>query len=265
MSLRRKKTFKESASDFAESILPALESAVDTAMDTAKELATDAKDKAAPVIADAREKAAPIIADSKAYATEKAAEAKVIAAEKTAEAKVIAAEKAAEAKVAAAEKAAEGRKVATEKARRGRRRTAVKVAAFKAAEPGNRVSAVAGAEPKKGGKLKKLFIVGALAGLGAFVFKKLKGGGDDSWQSSYTPAPAPTARPSAAPVNAADNEASPAPGSTGPTADDLAGEHDDLGAASPDEALADAAEHPHRDTTPDDPLEVVELDADKKA
>ena len=261
MSLRRKKTFKESASDFAESILPALESAVDTAMDTAKELATDAKDKAAPVIADAREKAAPIIADSKAYATEKAAEAKVIAAEKTAEAKVIAAEKAAEAKVAAAE----GRKVATEKARRGRRRTAVKVAAFKAAEPGNRVSAVAGAEPKKGGKLKKLFIVGALAGLGAFVFKKLKGGGDDSWQSSYTPAPAPTARPSAAPVNAADNEASPAPGSTGPTADDLAGEHDDLGAASPDEALADAAEHPHRDTTPDDPLEVVELDADKKA
>jgi hypothetical protein len=261
MSLRRKKTFKESASDFAESILPALESAVDTAMDTAKELATDAKDKAAPVIADAREKAAPIIADSKAYATEKAAEAKVIAAEKTAEAKVAAAEKAAEAKVAAAE----GRKVATEKARRGRRRTAVKVAAFKAAEPGNRVSAVAGAEPKKGGKLKKLFIVGALAGLGAFVFKKLKGGGDDSWQSSYTPAPAPTARPSAAPVNAADNEASPAPGSTGPTADDLAGEHDDLGAASPDEALADAAEHPHRDTTPDDPLEVVELDADKKA
>jgi hypothetical protein len=261
MSLRRKKTFKESASDFAESILPALESAVDTAMDTAKELATDAKDKAAPVIADAREKAAPIIADSKAYATEKAAEAKVIAAEKTAEAKVAAAEKAAEAKVAAAE----GRKVATEKARRGRRRTAVKVAAFKAAEPGNRVSAVAGAEPKKGGKLKKLFIVGALAGLGAFVFKKLKGGSDDSWQSSYTPAPAPTARPSAAPVNAADNEASPAPGSTGPTADDLAGEHDDLGAASPDEALADAAEHPHRDTTPDDPLEVVELDADKKA
>jgi hypothetical protein len=261
MSLRRKKTFKESASDFAESILPALESAVDTAMDTAKELATDAKDKAAPVIADAREKAAPIIADSKAYATEKAAEAKVIAAEKTAEAKVAAAEKAAEAKVAAAE----GRKVATEKARRGRRRTAVKVAAFKAAEPGNRVSAVAGAEPKKGGKLKKLFIVGALAGLGALVFKRLKGGSDDSWQSSYTPAPAPTARPSAAPVNAADNEASPAPGSTGPTADDLAGEHDDLGAASPDEALADAAEHPHRDTTPDDPLEVVELDADKKA
>ena len=42
MSLRRKKTLKESASDFAESILPALE----TAVDTAKELAADARDKA---------------------------------------------------------------------------------------------------------------------------------------------------------------------------------------------------------------------------
>ena len=255
MSLRRKKTFKESASDFAESILPALESAVDTAMDTAKELATDAKEKAAPVIADARDKAAPIIADGKAYATEKAAEAKVVAAEKAAEAKVV-----------AAEKAAEASEVAKEKARRGRKRTAVKVAAFKAADPGARVSAFKDAEPTKGGgKLKRLFIVGALAAIGALVFKKLKGGSDDSWQSSYTPAPAPATRPSAAPVNSADNEASPTPGSTGPTADDLAGENDDLGAASPDEALADAAEHPHRDTTPDDPLEVVELDADKKS
>ena len=206
------------------------------------------------MIADAREKAAPIIADGKAYAAEKAAEAKVVAAEKAAEAKVV-----------AAEKAAEGSKAAKEKARRGRKRTAVKVAAFKAAEPGNQVAALVGAEPTKGGKLEKLFIVGGLAALGALVFKKLKGGSDDSWQSSYTPAPAPAARPSAAPVNAADNEASPAPGSTGPTADDLAGENDDLGAASPDEALADAAEHPHRDTTPDDPLEVVELDADKKS
>ena len=54
MSLRRKKTLKESASDFAESILPALE----TAVDTAKVLAVDARDKAAPVISDARDKAA---------------------------------------------------------------------------------------------------------------------------------------------------------------------------------------------------------------
>ena len=41
---------------------------------------------------------------------------------------------------------------------------------------------------------------------------------------------------------------------------DDGGPTDDPGGASPDEALADAAEEPHAVTTPDDPADVVELD-----
>jgi hypothetical protein len=35
---------------------------------------------------------------------------------------------------------------------------------------------------------------------------------------------------------------------------------DDASGATPDEAMADAAEEPHPVTTPDDPAEVVEVD-----
>ncbi len=41
---------------------------------------------------------------------------------------------------------------------------------------------------------------------------------------------------------------------------DEGGPTDDTAGASPDEALADAAEEPHPVTTPDDPADVVELD-----
>ena len=99
-----------------------------------------------------------------------------------------------------------------------------------------RVAQLRGEEKKKGSKLKKVAIFAAIAGAVGFVARKLQGSGQsDNWQSSYVPTPAPS--PAAAP---------PA---------------DDAGAAGPDEALADAAEEPHPVTTPDEPADVVDLEA----
>ncbi len=98
-----------------------------------------------------------------------------------------------------------------------------------------RVAQLRGEEKKKGSKLKKLAIFAALAGAAGFIAKKLQGGGQSAnWQSSYVPTPAPS--PSA----------------------------DDAGAAGPDEAISDAADEPQPVTTPDDPAEVVDLEAPVK-
>ncbi len=273
MSLRRKKTLKESASDFAESILPALE----TAVDTAKELASDARDKAAPVLADARDQVGPALADARDKAAPVVAAGAAVAAEKAAAGTSLVAEKAAEGRDALAERTKEHRKAAKKAAKNGRKkaaakaeatrqaagqradvqreRAAVKLAAFKDAAPGDRVSAFKEAEPKKGGKLKKLLLLGALTGLGAFVLKKLKGDSEAAhWQKSYTPTPAPSSTPSSTP-----SAATPPAGAQDEAA------QDDLGAASPDEAISDASDEPHPDTTPDEPLEVVEIDSEHKS
>lgn len=98
------------------------------------------------------------------------------------------------------------------------------------------VAQLKGEKPKKKSKLRRLAIFAALAGAAAFAAKKLQGNKADNWQSSYVPTPAP--RP--APVT------------------------NDAGAAGPDEALSDAAEEPHAATTPDDPAEVVDLEATAK-
>jgi hypothetical protein len=104
-----------------------------------------------------------------------------------------------------------------------------------------RVATLRGEEPKKkGGKLKKFALFAAVAGAVGFVAKKLQGGNEsaDNWQSSYVPRPAP----SPAPVK-------------------------DAGGSGPDEALSDAADDPQPVTTPDDPAEVVDVEApaEKKA
>ena len=97
-----------------------------------------------------------------------------------------------------------------------------------------RVATLRGEDKKKGSKLRKLAIFAALAGAAGFIAKKLQGGGQSAnWQSSYVPTPAP------APSSKAD----------------------DAGAAGPDEALSDAAVEPHPVTTPDEPAEVVDLEA----
>ena len=127
----------------------------------------------------------------------------------------------------AAEKASQGAAIAAEKAAAGRDRAAARLAEV-TGKP----------QKKKGGKLKKLLMITGLAAAGGFVFKKLKGDQtSDNWQSSYVPSPPP-----------------PAPAPAAPS--------DDEGGASPDEAVADAAEAPHPVSTPDEPAETVTIDED---
>ncbi len=170
MRLRRKQTLMDRASEFAESVLPQIESALESALESGKESARDAQAKAAPLIAQGRQVASEKAAEAAAYSTDKASTGAAYAAEK---APIVAA--------LAAEKAAAGRDAA-----------AARVATLRGEEP----------EPK-GGRLKKFLLFGGLLALGGFVFNKLRGQTEDSWQSSYTPTPAPApATPAAAPGGA---------------------------------------------------------------
>lgn len=110
-------------------------------------------------------------------------------------------------------------------------------------------------EPKKG-RLKKFLLFAGIAGAVAFVAKKLQAGSSssDNWQSSYTPSPPP--RP-ASPFTQAAPPDTPTPAAPVAGADPLT---DDPGGASPDEALADAAEAPHAVTTPDEPADVIDIE-----
>lgn len=153
-----------------------------------------AKDKAGPALADAKAKAGPAFADAKAKAAPVIATGAALAAEKVAE------------------------------------------AANKAAQAADDVAAKAeeAAKPKKKHRFRKLVLVTGIAAGAAFIANKLRSGSESqNWQSSYTPTPAPPARPV-------------------PPKDE--------GGASPTEAIADSAETPHQATTPDNPAEVVDVD-----
>lgn len=92
-------------------------------------------------------------------------------------------------------------------------------------------------EPKSRSKFKSLLVIVGLAGIGAVVARKVAGGNADNWQSSYTPAPAPAPTPTPAAPQAG---------------------------ASPGETVADSIEEPHPVTTPDNPVETVQVDEGKK-
>ncbi len=203
-----KKSLRDQVEDLAEKIQPHVENAIDQITPVLE----DARDKAGAAAGDAREKAAPYVSDARERFVKEVMPAVTAA-------------------VAAATEKAEP--YADEAKRRGR---ATAAAVKGDVDP-----------PKKGSKLKKLVLFGGLAGLGAFLFKKLKG--DDTstaWQSSYQPAPAPV-------------PPTPAPAPAAPPS--LA---DDAGGASPDEAVADAAagEESHEVTTPDSPVEELDVSAE---
>lgn len=182
-----------------------------------------AKGQARPLLEDARDKAGPLLTDARDRAVPVIHDARDRARPLIADGAAIAADRAAHFADVASQKAAESRDLA-----------AAKVAELKG-EP----------EPKRG-RFKKVVLLGGLAAAAAFVANKLKGRQESqNWQSSYTPTPPPA--PAAPPGPAA-----PASGAA-EQADDEAG-------ASPDEALADAAEAPHRATTPDDPADEVSID-----
>jgi hypothetical protein len=203
MGLRKKKSLIDQASDTVNQYVDQVKPQLESAVATAK-------DKAGPMIADARTKAAPVIADAKAKAGPAVASGAAVAAEKIAAGATLAAEKAAVASQAAAAKVAD------------------------VAEPKEE-------KKKRGGTLRKLLLITGLAAGAAFVARKLRAGSqNDSWQSSYTPTPAPSS--TASMTEAADDE----------------------GGSSPDEAIADQAETPHPVTTPDEPVEIVDVDKNNK-
>jgi hypothetical protein len=220
MGLRKKKSLVDQAldqaSDYVDALRPHVEAAYgqakDFVQDTAVPALTDAKDKAVPVLIDARDKAVPVLTDARDKAVPVLTDARA----------------------KAAPLVATGAALANEKATAARTLAEAKVAQVKGEKP-----------QKKRSKLKLVALLAVLGGVGAFVAKKLQGGGQsDNWQSSYTPTPAPTATASAVPPAA----------STG-VVDDPAG-------AGPDEAIADATEAPHEVTTPDDPADVIQVDPD---
>ena len=225
-----KKSLRDQVEDLADKIAPHVENARDQigpvladARDKAAPVLADARDKAAPVLADARDKAAPVVSDARDRLVNDVVPMVTAAV------------------AAAGEKSGPARKEA-------KRRGAAAAAALRGeVDP-----------PKKGSKFKKLLVFGGLAGLGAFVFKKLRGEEESSpWQSSYTP-PSPSPSPSPAPT--------PVPAPVGdPLTDTSFGTTvvgtDDAAGATPDEAAADATAEtePHEVTTPDQPADEVDL------
>ncbi len=216
-----------------------------------------AREKAAPVLADAREKAGPMIAEARDKAAPYVAEAREKAAPYLAEARDKAGPALAEARDKAAPYVAEARERASDRfhqdvlpALAAAVAAADEATAEHRAEAGRRGRAAAAAlkgevdAPAKKHRLRKIMTVLGLAGIAAAVTKALSDRQSTAtWQSAYTPT-APTPAAPASPVT----PAAPAAGA------------DDTGAASPDEAIADAEETPHGATTPENPVEVVEVD-----
>jgi len=119
-----------------------------------------------------------------------------------------------------------------------------RLAAAKAKKEKQAKKAEAGVKPKKKHRIRKLLMLALVAAAGVVVTKKVTAG-EPGWQSADVEPPAP-----------------PAPGKHAAPVTEESHEADDAAGATPDEALADAAEEPHDVTTPDDPAEVVELEVE---
>jgi ElaB/YqjD/DUF883 family membrane-anchored ribosome-binding protein len=229
MRIRQNKTMLEQAADY-----------VEAAVEKAGPILADAKERAESVLADAREQAGPALADAKDTladardkAVAKAGPALVDARDKAtpliAQSAALAAEKASLAAELASQKASLAADLAAEKAAQGKQ-----LAASKAAELTGK--------PQKKHRLRKFLVLTGIAAVVGIVVKKMQSRGDqDNWQSTYTPPPRVTDTPIADAAAAA---------STGAA---------DEGGAGPDEALADAVDEQHEVTTPDEPVEVVDL------
>jgi hypothetical protein len=231
MHVRKKKSLIDQAIDQASDYMDAARPTIESAVDQIVELAAEARDKAGPLLAEGR---------------------------------VMATEKAAVAAELASQTAALGAERAADLASASRDYAAARVAEAKG-EP----------QKSKGSKVRKLLIFGTVLAVGGVVVSKLKSKSEaDNWHSSYVPPSSSTgstspssSTSSSTGTTTGSTRLAPGVGSGAVGADDpmakLAddgGPTDDPAGASPDEALADAAEEPHPVTTPDDPADVVELD-----
>jgi hypothetical protein len=190
-------------------------------------IADQAMERVAPTLEEARERLAPYVDEARTQASEKWIPAAQTAAHQAAETARTTYHEKVEPQVSSALTASEPYR--QEAKRRGE-------AALAAAK--GEVSAPA---PKKSHKLRNLLLLLGLAGVVAFAVKYFSDDSSSAWQSDY-----PTGGPTAVP-----DPSDPVSGE-GSTTDDAA-------AASPDVALADADERPHRPTDPDNPLERKDL------
>jgi len=239
MRLRKKKSLIDQAidqaSDVVDAALPVIESAMTTMRDQVREISKEAAEGARELAKDTKVKAAPLVA-----------EGKILAAEIAEATREVAIPKAKAGALAGADKA-------VELASTGRDLAAAKIGEVKA-EP----------QKPKGSKFRKVLVFGGLLAAAGFAARKWRGTQQaDNWQSSYTPPTSTTsATGSSTGVTTGGTHLAPGVGPDEPVgADDPMVERvsDDQAGASPDEAIADAAEEPHEVTTPDEPADVVEV------
>ena len=182
-----------------------------------------AREKAGPLLAEAREKAGPALAEARQKAAPVLAEARAKAAPALNDARDRITTEVLPLLTAAIAAVDEATEDArTEAKKRGKATAAALKGELEAPE-------------KKKHRLRKVLMVLGIGAAIAAVAKKLSDRQPaTAWQSSYAPPPAP-----AAPRHV-----------------------EDEAAAAPDEAAADASEHPHKATTPDNPVEEVHLKKD---
>ena len=258
MPFGRKKSLMDRAHDYVDQLSDQLTETVIPQLESAWEQAVD---KAGPALTDARDKATPLIEEGRARAAEAATAGAAVAAAKAGEAREKAAPLLADYRASAAERASAGAAIAAERAASGRDAAIAKANELRGIEP----------EPK-GGKLKKVLLLGGLLAIGGVIFSKLKAKQDESanWQSTYVPpAPPKPAAPAAAPVTPATTTVDPdADPLNDPieevTADDVVTADppatDDIGGGAPGEAISDSVEEAHDATTPDEPAEIIDIE-----
>jgi len=199
---------REQASDLAGTLAPHVENARDEAVP----VLTEARDKAVPVLTEARDKAAPYVSDARDRFSETVLPVLTAA-------------------LASVDEATED--VRDETMKRGKAVAAALKGEIEA--------------PKKKRRGWKLLVLLGLAGLGYAGYQKFGGKQPTTtWQSSYTPPPAPTPAPAGGPVAGAGAHRADA-------------EPDDTAASDPAEAASDATDVPHDATTPDTPVEEIDV------
>lgn len=233
----KKKTLREQLREQASDLAGTLAPHVENARDKAVPVLTEARDKAVPVLSEARDRAVPVLAEARDKAAPYVSEARDKAAPYVSDARDRFSETVLPALTAALASVDE----ATEDVRDETRRRGKAVAAALKGE----IDA-----PKKKRRGWKLLVLLGLAGLGYAGYQKFGGKQPTTtWQSSYTPPPAPTPPPAGGPV-------------AGVGAHRADAEADDTAASDPAEAASDATDVPHDATTPDSPVE--EIDVTKK-
>ncbi|MEO5710348.1 MAG: hypothetical protein ABIQ59_11055 [Nocardioidaceae bacterium] len=223
-----KKTLREQildqASDLAGSARDKAGPVLTEARDRAVPVLTDARDRAVPVLSDARDKAAPYVSDARDKAAPYVSDAR---------------DRFTDAVLPVLTAALASVEDATEDVRGETKKRGKAVAAALKGE----VEA-----PEKKHRGRTLLVLLGLGGIGYAAYKKFGAKQPTTnWQSSYTPPPAPAPAPTGGPVAGGGIGAHRAEGA------------DDVAASDPGEAASDATDVPHDATTPDNPVEDVDV------